>query len=354
MDIIGSMNVEGNIVLNDNASSEIKNVYLERLTTAAELTLAATLGLPHYSRLIFNVDDGKLKAWDGMNFVSIGGAADVAQAQLNLLQASLGAFITPAGEFNATAFATFANMNASTSTSLLDVLRVIDATFGVVNAPKPLSGLSDVVITAPSAGDTLRFNGTSWVGTELQISDIKDSNVSISDLNQLIGSSEPIESRFVDIETAATTAAADLAQVVSVQQLTSASLGTLEQTTAAIIASSGLAPGGLLTPITGTHYLDGVASIVACLLQLDQKIFDVNTRISNLRLAQIEIPFTSVASIPAVHNLNSQYCSVTCVNQSNVSITPSSIEYTDANNLTVTLATPASGKLVITGTTPAF
>ena len=254
MDIIGSINVDGDVVLNENATSEIKNAYLERLTTAAEIELAATLGLPHYSRLIFNVDTGKLKAWDGSKFVTIGGAADTAQAQLNLLQVSLGAFISPSGSFNVGAFSAFANINTTTATSLHLVLKAVDT-----------------------------------------------------------------------------------------------KLGSLQQTLSATMNASGLTPGGLLAPVTGSHYLDGIASILAGLLQLDQKAFDLNTRLNNAHIEQIEIPFTNTASITAAHNLNYQYCRVLCVNQSNVSITPTSIAYTNANNLTVTLAAALTGKLVITG-----
>lgn len=349
MEIFGSIILDDDLVLNPNASGEIKNAYLERITTNAESTLALTLGLPHVGRLIFNIDVNRLKAWDGNQFVSIGGGADDAVAQVNLLQIALGAFITPQGNFDVAAFANFANFDPSSATSLFGVLQAIDITFGEVNAPKPLGRLSDVDVDTAGAGNTLRFDGSTWIGTNLQVQDLQGVAITAADLNQLVGVTAPIEERLANLETTTAATDEDLDQVKTALQFMNEGVGTLQASSAASIAATGLDNDGTLAPVTGTHYLDSIASILAGLLALDQQIFTLNSRLSSTRLTQAEVPFTNATVIPVQHDFGYQYCRVLCVNQSNISITPASIEYTDENNLTVTLPAQASGKLVLVG-----
>lgn len=94
MDIDGHIKVAGNITLADNASSEVRNVYLERVNSIEEETMAASLGLPHFGRVVFNLTSGALRIWDGGAFQTVGGNSIQFQAQLDSHAASIAALTT--------------------------------------------------------------------------------------------------------------------------------------------------------------------------------------------------------------------------------------------------------------------
>lgn len=102
------MRVNGNIVLNDNGSGEIRHVYIERLDAAAEAALSAQdtgLTTANTGRLIFNTATKQYKFWNGTAFVPFASSSDsiAIQAELDRLESSLGNFINADGSFTATA-----------------------------------------------------------------------------------------------------------------------------------------------------------------------------------------------------------------------------------------------------------
>ena len=122
------MRVNGNIVLNDNGSGEIRHVYIERLDAAAETAAAGTLTAANTGRLIFNTATKQYKFWNGTTFVPFASGTDstAIQAELDRLELSLGNFILTDGSFSATALDALMSIDLTGATSLVDVLVKLD------------------------------------------------------------------------------------------------------------------------------------------------------------------------------------------------------------------------------------
>lgn len=155
------MRVNGNIVLNDNASGEIRHVYIERLDAAAETTAGSTLTAANTGRLIFNTTSGQYKYWDGIKFVALAVSADAAnlQAEINAIEASLGNFINSDGTFTATALDALLAIDVSGATSLVDVLVKIDQAITNIDVTSQLAPMQ-AEIDAIEAGAGLGTDGT--------------------------------------------------------------------------------------------------------------------------------------------------------------------------------------------------
>lgn len=155
------MRVNGNIVLNDNASGEIRHVYIERLDAAAETTAGSTLTAANTGRLIFNTTSGQYKYWDGAKFVALAVSADAAnlQAEINAIEASLGNFINSDGTFTATALDALLAIDVSGATSLVDVLVKIDQAITNIDVTSQLAPMQ-AEIDAIEAGAGLGTDGT--------------------------------------------------------------------------------------------------------------------------------------------------------------------------------------------------
>lgn len=82
MNINGDQKIVGNVTLAENASAEVRNMYIERVSSIQEETIAASLGLPHYGRIVFNLTSGTLRVWNGGSFQTVGG--NIAQFQAEL------------------------------------------------------------------------------------------------------------------------------------------------------------------------------------------------------------------------------------------------------------------------------
>lgn len=155
------MRVNGNIVLNDNASGEIRHVYIERLNAAAETTAASTLTAANTGRLIFNTTSGQYKYWNGTAFIALASGSDASnlQAELNALEASLGNFINSDGTFTATALDALLAIDVSSATSLVDVLVKIDQAITNIDVTSQLAPMQ-AEIDAIETGAGLAADGT--------------------------------------------------------------------------------------------------------------------------------------------------------------------------------------------------
>lgn len=158
------MRVNGNIVLNDNGSGEIRHVYIERLDAAAEAALSAQdtgLTTANTGRLIFNTATKQYKFWNGTVFVPFASSSDsiAIQAELDRLESSLGNFINADGSFTATALDALMTIDLTGSTSLVDVLVKLDQAISAVDVSDQLVPIQ-AEIDAIEAGAGLETDGT--------------------------------------------------------------------------------------------------------------------------------------------------------------------------------------------------
>lgn len=193
------MRVNGNLVLNDNASGELRHVYIERLDNTAETAAAASLTSAHKGRLIFNTTTSLYKYWDGSAFQSLasGSAAGDAQAELDALETSLGSFINANGTFNAAALSTLTNIDLTGVSSLLDVLEAINTELG---GAASLDELTDVTLTAPAAKHGLFYNDVTsqWENRLAVLADVSDVTATATELNYVDGVTSSIQTQIDD------------------------------------------------------------------------------------------------------------------------------------------------------------
>src|SRR5574343_925663 len=190
------MKLNGNLVLNGDATGEIQNAFIERVSSDP-------VGTPsgHKGRIIFNLTDNVYKYFNGTTWVALatGGSAAAIQSEVDAIEASIGAGVNSDGTFNATAFAGFSNV--TTPTSLTNVLSQLDA---AVAGKDALSELTDVQLSSNSNGDFLQYNGSKWVNHVLVAADLSDVTASAAELNILDGATlSTTELNFVDGVTSA-------------------------------------------------------------------------------------------------------------------------------------------------------
>lgn len=155
------MRVNGNIVLNDNGSGEIRHVYIERLDATAETTAAGTLTTANTGRLIFNTATKQYKFWNGTAFVPFASGADSSalQTEINNIEASLGNFINADGTFTATALDALVSIDLTGATSLVDVLVKLDQAITDVDVSAQLIPIQEE-IDAIEVGAGLEADGS--------------------------------------------------------------------------------------------------------------------------------------------------------------------------------------------------
>jgi len=224
------MKFNGNIVLNVDASAEIQNAYVERV--AADPT---GQGSQNAGRLIYNTTGKVYKYHDGVSWVAIatGGNAAALQTEVDAIETSLGGAIAADGTFVAAGFTGDAFSTAPTS--FTDAINKV-AAYAVGH--DTLAEMSDVTLTATTAGDYLKYNGTKWVNDALTLSDVTDVTATAAEVNQLSG---------------ATVSAADLNKLHAVTA-SAAELNILD---------------GATLDVTELNYVDGVTSPIQT--QLDDK-----------------------------------------------------------------------------------
>ncbi len=260
------MKLNGNLVLNGDATGEIQNVFIERVSSDP-------VGTPsgHKGRIIFNSTDNVYKYFNGTVWVALatGGNAAAIQSEIDAIEAAIGAGVNSDGTFNATAFAGFSNVTAPTS--LTNVLSQLDS---AVAGKDALSELTDVQLSGTSNGNFLQYNGSKWVNHVLVAADLTDVTATAAELNILDGATlTTTELNYVDgvtspIQTqldgkqpldAGLTALASGGSGIVVQDGDTAYWRTLTAPTVGITVTNGNGVGG--NPTLGLA--NGLASIEA-------------------------------------------------------------------------------------------
>ena len=175
------MKLNGNLVLNDQGNSEIRNVVVERLPKASEPAVQAS----EKGRLYFDTTNNVLLFNDGTTWVQFatGGNAAMLQTEVDAIEASLGAFVGTDGAFNEAALNALTNVTGLTSgSSLLDALTQLDSAIAAAAGVDTLGELTDVTLTTPTAGQVLRFTGSgdNSVNATLVLDDLGDVDTSSS------------------------------------------------------------------------------------------------------------------------------------------------------------------------------
>lgn len=154
------MKINGSLVFDASAGSEIQNLRLQKVSSNPTFTAADT------GRLIYNTTSGVMyigvagstNAWVAL---ATGGNAAALQSELDALEAALGGFIDGAdGTFDASAFSAFTNVAAPTD--LLDALTQLDA---AISGKDALAELVDVQLGTLNDNDLLQYDSGSskWV-----------------------------------------------------------------------------------------------------------------------------------------------------------------------------------------------
>jgi hypothetical protein len=155
------MKINGNLVFNSDASGQLTNVFIDRVAGGATGgSLPERLGnAAGKGRLVFNTDNSVFYYDDGTAWLALatGGNAAALQQEVDALEAALGAAITAEGNFNATAFDTFANVTkvngAATATTLTQILSQMDSAIESIDTLEEIEPVTaqGVVIYADSA-----------------------------------------------------------------------------------------------------------------------------------------------------------------------------------------------------------
>lgn len=171
------MKINGNLVFNTDGTGELRNVYVERLASAP-------VSGNYDGRIYYNTNTKILNYFDSTTWVplSTGGDATALQTEVDAIETSIGPAVTTAGVFNVAAFA--ASNELAGATSLTNALMLLDA---AVAGADELSELNDVTLTVPANGQFLKFNGTNWVNSEVNVANIADLTATAAELNVLDG-----------------------------------------------------------------------------------------------------------------------------------------------------------------------
>ena len=187
------MRINGNLVFNTNATSEIQNAYVERLAASP------TFNSSEKGRLYFNTTTALYYYNDGAAWVpfATGGNASALQAEVDALEVSLGNVVNSNGTYNGpTALAGVPIISGATSVT--DALTLLANASDVSDT---LAALSDVALGTLADGQYLRYNtGTSkWVNDTLTVAKITDLTASAAELNILDGATLTVtELNYVD------------------------------------------------------------------------------------------------------------------------------------------------------------
>lgn len=174
------MKLNGNLVLNNQGNSEIRNLIIERLPKASEPAVSAS----EKGRIYFDTTNNVYLFNNGTEWLpfATGGNAAAIQTEVDAIEASLGAFVGTDGTFNEAALNALDNVTGLTGgSSLLDALSQIDAAITAAAGVDTLGELSDVTLTTPSVGQVLRFTGSgnNSVNATLVLDDLGDVDTSL-------------------------------------------------------------------------------------------------------------------------------------------------------------------------------
>lgn len=185
------MKLNGNLVLNTDGSGELQNVFIERLAANPTGTPAGEKG-----RIIFNTTTALYYYFDGSAWIAFatGGNATALQTEVDNIETTIGSIVNGNGTFNSAALSGVPIISGATSiTNALSLLAAEGA------ASDTLAELDDVSIATKSAGDYLKYNGTSWVNDALTLADVTDVTASAAEVNILDGATlSTTELNYVD------------------------------------------------------------------------------------------------------------------------------------------------------------
>lgn len=255
------MRVNGNIVLNDNGSGEIRHVYIERLDATAETTAAGTLTTANTGRLIFNTATKQYKFWNGTAFIPFASGTDSSalQAEINAIEASLGNFINTDGTFTATALDALVAIDLTGATSLVDVLVALDQAITDVDVTAQLQPIKDE-IDAIEAGAGLAADGTYVADATTNYltaaSSLKDADKKLDTALKALA----------DLE------AADKAELAGDITAVEGLVTDLQAEVDAIEVGAGLAADGTYAAPVGANYIAAATSLKDADVKLDTAI----------------------------------------------------------------------------------
>lgn len=191
------MRVNGNLVLNDNGSGELRHVYIERLDSTQETAQAAILTGANKGRLIFNVTTNLYKFWDGTAFQALGagaGGGDT-QTELDALESALGSMINTDGTFNADSLTAFTHIDTTGATNVYEILTSINTAFGALGTIA-IENVGNVYIRLPAEKDVLVYDGFgTWVGRQFTFADISDVTATATEVNYVSGVTSSVQTQ---------------------------------------------------------------------------------------------------------------------------------------------------------------
>ena len=172
------MKINGRLDFDASSASEIRNMRIEKV---AELPpyVAADAGRLVYvtgANTIYYGHSGQ-QAWVA---IATGGNAAALQTEVDAIEASLGAGINANGTFAPGGFGGAAYI--SSPTSFTDAIMQLDA---AINGNNTLAELDDVALTGAVGGDFLRYNGTAWTDSTIDLSTDLGITVTAATINQL-------------------------------------------------------------------------------------------------------------------------------------------------------------------------
>jgi hypothetical protein len=174
------MKLNGNLVLNTDATGELQNVYIERLSAVP------TFNSAQKGRVVFNTTTATFYFNDGTAWTAFatGGNASALQAEVDAVEASLGTAVNANGTFNGSA--AFTNSIIAGSASITDAINAL-ATYAI--GKDTLAELGDVSMGTYSQGQYLKLNTTTgkWYNETFVASDITDVTATAAELNTLHG-----------------------------------------------------------------------------------------------------------------------------------------------------------------------
>ena len=190
------MNINGKLVFDASASSEIQNLRIQKVSTNPS---HGGNGSGDVGRLIFNTTDGIIYVGSATTWVAVatGGDASALLTEVNAIETSLGGMVNSSGVFQGSVFTTAnGTIWATEPTSLTNAL---DMLADYVSGADTIAELKDVTITAAAAGDFLMHNGTAWVDHVLVAADLTDVTATAAELNILDGATlSTTELNYVD------------------------------------------------------------------------------------------------------------------------------------------------------------
>ena len=174
------MKLNGNLVLNTDATGELQNVYVERLA-AAPAFLSNQKGRIYFNTVTstYYFNDGA--AWSPF---ATGGNAAALQSEVDAIEAALGSSINANGTYNSAGFSTNPVIGGSTT-----VTEAIQALATKAAATDTLAELGDVALGSLANGQYLKYNADTsmWNNSTLVLANVTDVTASAASVNLLTG-----------------------------------------------------------------------------------------------------------------------------------------------------------------------